>query len=122
MTYFMAWIIIGVCLFLLNKNAREATLPKYHLALSFIHMLEREYPAEYNSRTFNLDMVKQYDKILPFGLLIISVALAPLILFITIYRRVTVGTPKFDSMRTDVDEMIKKYKLEHLYEKDDKSI
>lgn len=46
MTYFLAWIIVGFCSYLITKNLRDRVLPKYHLAMHFLEMLE-DTPSKY---------------------------------------------------------------------------
>lgn len=80
MTYFLAWIIVGVCSYLITKNKRDSLLPRYHLGMAFINKLEEE-GALPEGKEITPTYVREMHIGLEMAIGIISVVLSPLTLY-----------------------------------------
>lgn len=81
MTYFIAWIVIGVCCYLISKSRRDRYLPKYHSGMLFIQKRGEEL-----GEPATPENVVRWSKIIESAILIIDVILAPLSLILCLTK------------------------------------
>lgn len=86
MTYFIAWIVIGVCCYFIGKNRRDRYLPKYHTGMLFIQRSGEEL-----NEPATPENVVRWSKLVESAILIVDVVLAPLSLILCFKKLFTKG-------------------------------
>lgn len=78
MVYFIAWVVVGVCCYMLNKNRRDKYLPKYHGGMM---VLINEKRTEVTP-----ERVKACSKLVEWVMITMSVIGAPLCVILEAHR------------------------------------
>jgi hypothetical protein len=73
MTYFIAWIVVGICCYLLDKNRRDRSLPKFHAGMLIL--------ADEKPRDVTPELVKKTSKTVEASALVISILISPVSLY-----------------------------------------
>lgn len=105
MIYFIAWVVVGVCCYYLNKDYRHKYLPKYHTGMLFIQKSGEELhePA-------TPENVVRWSRIVENTMLFLDVLLAPLALFNrlkTLFRKGP--SENILRMKSCCDEFVKRH-------------
>ena len=104
MTYFIAWIVIGVCCYYIGKNRRDRYLPKYHTGMLFIQKSGEEL-----GEPATPENVVRWSKILEIFTLSVYVTLAPISLIICVKRQLSKGPGEgILKMKSCCDEFVKR--------------
>lgn len=79
MTYFIAWIVIGVCCYYIGKNRRDKYLPRFHLGMLYLQKNAEELKLEITPENVVL-----WSKTVETAVLFIEVIIAPVALIVNI--------------------------------------
>jgi hypothetical protein len=79
MTYFIAWIVVGICCYLIGKNRRDKYLPKYHLGMLFLQKNAEELKIEINPENVVL-----WSKIVERTMIFVAMLISPIALFFSV--------------------------------------
>lgn len=104
MTYFIAWVVIGVCCYYIGKNRRDRYLPKYHTGMLFLQKNDDlGEPA-------TPENVARWSKILENVILVITILIAPISLLLSIKRLFYKGPGEgILKMKSCCDEFVKRH-------------
>ena len=104
MTYFIAWVVIGVCCYYIGKNRRDKYLPRFHLGMLFIQKNDDlGEPA-------TPENVARWSKILENAILVITILIAPISLLLNIKKLFSKGPSEgILKMKSCCDEFAKRH-------------
>ena len=107
MTYFIAWIVIGVCCYYISKNRRDRYLPKYHLGMLFIQKSGEEL-----GEPATPENVVRWSKIMENAILVTNIIIAPISLLLNIKKLFSKGPGEgILKMKSCCDEFVKRHGL-----------
>jgi hypothetical protein len=79
MTYFIAWIVVGICCYLIGKNRRDKYLPKHHLGMLYLQKNAKELKIEITPENVAL-----WHKITERVMIIACMVISPVALFFSV--------------------------------------
>jgi|SRR5690606_9380244 len=107
MTYFIAWVVIGVCCYYIGKNRRDKYLPKYHAGMLFIQKSGEEL-----GEPATPENVVRWSKLVERAIPIIDVVIAPISLFKCVVNLFKKGQSEgILRMKSCCDEFVKRHGL-----------
>lgn len=105
MTYFIAWIVVGVCCYYISKNRRDRYLPKYHTGMLFIQRSGEEL-----GEPATPENVARWSKIVESAILLINIVLAPIELILCFLKLFEKGPSEgILKMKSCCDEFAKRH-------------
>lgn len=79
MTYFIAWVVIGVCCYYIGKNRRDRYLPRFHLGMLYLQRTTGGIKLEITPQNVVL-----WSKTMEVTVMFIEVIIAPVALIFNI--------------------------------------